>query len=764
MDLCVVVVSEIAKALKVTPRYVQKMAKKESWTYENKNGRGDKVFEVEKLPEDVKVALAICNKDREQERTAGPLSLPRDIRGDGGYRTAGPPSLPGGSGTGRSPFPTNGGDGRIAVGDPGLADWQNRIALARADLIRAYLAHKARAKVAGQSLVEAADTWVQGYNTGLILPQVYQILGPKARQTIEAWCKSFKTNNHDFVTIAPQWGNRKGQRKVTEEEFNTLLSFALHPNRLRISQAVRLTKVALQKRAAPSPSSEDTMRRVLIDFKGAHYDQWIFCREGEKALNDKCLPYIERDAGFLDVGEVLVADGHTLNFQILHPFTGKPCRMTMIAWYDWASCTVPGFEIMPTENVQCVAAGLRRAILKLGKMPKVAYLDNGKAFKAKIFTDQAIDFEEIGFYGMFARLGIETIFAWPYNAQSKPIERFFGTFSELERLLPTFTGTSIEDKPAHMLRNERLHKALHEKKYNGWVPTIEEAVKIIEGWFEEYGRRPHRGLKGLAPGDVFEAGKGPGVDEAALRHMMMSMEMKAVGRNGVSFMGRNYYDEALYGHKDRVVIRYDMEDLSRILIYDASGVKLICEARPVAAVHPVARISGNADDLALVKEGIRRKRGLKRATEQVARAWVADAPRLVDVTPSPRPSPIEGEGDGTTRRSFPTEGAKWTPRPASLPVRSIPMPQGEVERIEAAAAKLVVLQPRKKEPLYLSEADRYEALIEGEFKGEALELDDMAFMRYFEGTSLFQSLKDRFEMLKEYWVDVDSEAAVPPGD
>jgi putative transposase len=114
----------------------------------------------------------------------------------------------------------------------------------------------------------------------------------------------------------------------------------------------------------------------------------------------------------------------------------------------------------------------------LGKAPKVAYLDNGKAFKAKVFTDKNVDFEEAGFYGMFARLGIEAMFAWPYNAQSKVVERFFGTFNEVERLMPTYTGASIQDKPAHMMRNERLHKELHKKRYGAGCPRLTRRMPL----------------------------------------------------------------------------------------------------------------------------------------------------------------------------------------------------------------------------------------------------------------------------------------------
>lgn len=695
----------IARVIGLVKRSVLRRAEAEGWKYLDGANRKRRFF-IAHLPSDIRAALALT----ESEPQAG-LSLINNDR------------LP------------------VLVGSPELTKQQNRIALARADLVRLYINEKEKAKSNGRSKVLAADLFIKGYNTGDLYPRLFSTLGQVSRQSLDRWAKVFRDADFDYVALAPLWGNRKGDRKLTDGEFNVLLSFTLHPNRFRIAEAVRLTKRALEHRNIPSPSTEATLRRALLDFKKAHYDQWVFAREGEKALNDKCLPYLERGINLLDVGDVLVADGHVLNFQLLHPFTGKPCRMTMVAWYDWASCMMVGWEIMPTENVQCVASALRRAILTLGKMPKVAYLDNGKAFKSKVFTSKDIDFEAAGFYGMFARLGMETMFAWPYNAQSKPVERFFETFGEIERLMPTYVGTSIENKPAHILRNERLHKQIHEKKYGGWVPTIQEANRIIADWLTEFSGRPHRGLKGLCPGEIFTAGKGPGVDEVALRHMMMSIDVKSVHRNGIRFLGRNYYDEALYGCRDRVIVRYDFEDVSKVLVYTADE-KFLCEAKAVQAVHPVARLLGGPDDLAAVKEGIRQKRALKRRTETVARAWVANAPTLVAIPER-------------TSAETPAE-----PKTEARPGKVIPMPRGEAERIEAEAKKLTLLKPKEKEPdpVFMNEMDKYEFLHEREFRGGELSVDHLAFLRYFEKTKPYTEIRARIEFLREQWLLADTEA------
>ena len=57
------------------------------------------------------------------------------------------------------------------------------------------------------------------------------------------------------------------------------------------------------------------------------------------------------------------------------------------------------------------------------------YQDNNRAFKAKYFVNT--DFKETGFEGIYARLGIKTVFARPYNARAKVIERFSKSFKKV---------------------------------------------------------------------------------------------------------------------------------------------------------------------------------------------------------------------------------------------------------------------------------------------------------------------------------------------
>ena len=99
------------------------------------------------------------------------------------------------------------------------------------------------------------------------------------------------------------------------------------------------------------------------------------------------------------------------------PETGKATRMTLLLFFDGASNHPLGWEIMPTENTDCISAAFRRTCLVLGKFPRVVYLDNGRAFRAKFFKG-CPDFEQAGFLGLYKDLGCEVIHAWPYHGQS----------------------------------------------------------------------------------------------------------------------------------------------------------------------------------------------------------------------------------------------------------------------------------------------------------------------------------------------------------
>ncbi len=282
---------------------------------------------------------------------------------------------------------------------------------------------------------EADTVFLDLYNSGLYLPKAYNFIGSISIGTLHRWVRAFeKHESTECLQPKYKWSKQGEYNSILNDEMkNILLTLLLHPSKYNYGKAIKLTKEILIKRGYENLPSDISFKRFAEHFRKNNYAEWVLKREGMKAYHDKVEPYIERDISKIEVGDILVADGHVLNFQVINPFTGKPTRVTLVGFLDWKSTALVGYEIMMTENTQCIASALRNAIINLGMIPKVVYQDNGKAFKSRFF--QNVDFEEEGFNGVYANLNIHSVFAKPYNARAKVIERFFKEFQK--ELKPT---------------------------------------------------------------------------------------------------------------------------------------------------------------------------------------------------------------------------------------------------------------------------------------------------------------------------------------
>ena len=453
--------------------------------------------------------------------------------------------------------------------------------------------------------VDAIKEFVSVYNNMPNKNNQYENINNIAISTIMRWDRLLKENADNWKVLAPKYKSQPNKDKFSEKEKETVLKILLSPNQPNIGKAIKLTKHLLLQQGVTNLACEMTYRRFISKYKQEHYDMWIFAREGAKALRDKVIPYIERDILKLNVGDVLIGDGHRLAFEVINPFTGKPCRPTIAAYQDWKSGAMVGFEVMLEENTQCIASALRNSIIALGKYPKFVYQDNGKAYKADYFTAD----DDIS--GLFIKLGITPIFAKPYNAKAKPIERFFREMQDsFERILPSFVGSCIDNKPAYKKRNERFHKEIH----NNYIPTMDEVINYITRWMVNFHyAQPCPNVEGLSIGEVFDAGKGNGIDISTLDDLMMVNVIKNIGRNGIRFLKFDYYHESLYGLRTQVVIKYSLFDLSYIKVFTMSG-EFLCTAERLAPIHPLANYTGEAKDVEELKQRIKQQKELEKQT------------------------------------------------------------------------------------------------------------------------------------------------------
>ncbi len=717
---------EIAVLLGISPQAVWQRAKKEGWESRPRKGRGGgKEWLLSSMPESTRLAIRTA-----EERQA--LAVYED--------------------TTPAPF-----DGITVAGtvNPGLLDESRRLkALARDDLVRLYLDWQRK----HGKTVEQTESFVIAYLGG-VWPELLAKLGRKISwKTIERW-KLEQAKADSVLALVDRRGlAHRGRSNLTQNHMTIILGTVLNPNAPYISACVREVQKKCVATGLYEPS-DATIRRFVKAYTAECYDEWTFFREGKKAWNDKCAISILRDWDLVEVGDVVIADGHTLNFETLDPETGKPKRMTLLLFYDGASNCPIGWEVMATENTACISSAFRRACITLGKIPRVIYLDNGKAFRSKFFKGTS-DFQQAGILGLYESLGCSVIHAWPYHGQSKTIERFFGTFHEMEILTPSYTGNSIAAKPARMHRGETMHRKLYEKM-GGRPLTLEETHIAIAQWFGEYVHRPQyrSHLKGKTPREVFEMGIGPGVDVERLTLLMLQKEIRTITKDGIKLLGRLYWHEALSSRRHPVLVRYDNVFAPHtVLVYDLDG-HFLCEARDrehykiAYGVHPAASVLGTLEQQEDLSAAIQLKKGQERLAGANVKVMLDEV-----VLPEAR-----------KQVALQQQPAKILPMPQN---RETALSKEEEASIEAAKAQVCAEIDTKNssksnyapswKKRFRDEMERYEYLffvIHEE--GQQLDEKDAIWASKYEKSTFFQDhLKPRYDQLLELFEFRKSASAI----
>lgn len=483
---------------------------------------------------------------------------------------------------------------------------------------------------------EADTTFLELYNSGLYLPKAYNFIGSISIGTLHRWVRAFeKHESTECLQPKYKWSKQGEYNSILNDEMrNILLTLLLHPSKYNYGKAIKLTKEILRKRGYEELPCDLSFKRFAENFRKNNYAEWVLRREGMKAYHDKVEPYIERDISKIEVGDILVADGHVLNFQVINPFTGRPTRATLVGFLDWKSTALVGYEIMMTESTQCIASALRNSIINLGMIPKVVYQDNGKAFKSRFF--QNTDFEEDLFNGVYANLNIHTVFAKPYNARAKVIERFFREFQEeFEKGMPSYIGTCIEDKPAWLKRGEKLHEEWHKKLTNNHIPTVQETIKYINGWIKFHNQNLCPNDRSKTIQEMLDSVQKQNINPQVLDDLMMKTECRTINRHGITFLNMHYRSEAIIGIRDKVNIRYSLFDLSKIHVYSTKG-EFLCIAHRVQKVHPMARVLGTVKDMEEYKYQYQKQQKLKnKLVKQIKKTFPKEELQVLEIEPEP---------------------------------------------------------------------------------------------------------------------------------
>lgn len=458
---------------------------------------------------------------------------------------------------------------------------------------------------------------------------------PERRISIDTLYRKWKAvKENDLKGLVDQRGKwRKGKSSIDETVWQAFLYYYLDEAQHPIQKCLEYTKMWAQELRpdlyADIPSYSAFYRKLASVPEGVK----VLGREGHKAYNDRCAPYIRRIYDDMASNEWWIADNHTFDVMVKDK-DGKLHRPYLTAFLDARSGIFTGFYVTYNPSSEATLIALRRGILEYG-IPDNIYVDNGREFltfdigglghRKKKPKDGMELFEPPG---VFKRLGINMTNAIVRNAKAKIIERRFRDVKDsLSRLFNTYTGGNVVEKP------ERLKTVLKKDA----IYTDDEFNEYVEAVIKYYfNMMPYNGAveadKGKAKQDIFNEylyKKRTASEEDLNLMLMRSGRPQKVGRRGVHLDiagGRIDYWNDEFVHLmfgKQVYFRYDPDNLSQIRIYDLEDRYLMS----VPADNQAVLSYGASKEE--VKTAMAKTRRLEKIAEEYKRnAVIAEADRI----------------------------------------------------------------------------------------------------------------------------------------
>lgn len=365
-------------------------------------------------------------------------------------------------------------------------------------------------------------------------------------KTVRRWQRKFEKTG--IVGLARKRRPDKHRRRSVSLEMQRLIEalYLEHGNR-SVRNVYRLIKAYAEKSDIPVPSYS-----TVYDICQAIPATVVtLARDGERDWRNQFEPILRFESS--RPNECWQMDHCKLDLLAVdetgESILGRPWLTVVLDTY---SRVVVGYYLsLTTPSSLSVCFALRRAILPkptelwpVCGLPERLHIDRGRDFTSKHLAQVAAD------------LGIRLSFATPYLPWAKgKIERFFNTLNkQLWCELPGYVGANVEERP-HPVRPQL---------------TIFEVEQFLLGFvLHRYHHAVHSTTGELPLRRWQQAGFVPRVPtERELDLLLMMSVDRIVQRQGIRFYHLDYWSHelvALIGQ--HVMVRYDPEDISEIVIY-----------------------------------------------------------------------------------------------------------------------------------------------------------------------------------------------------
>lgn len=447
----------------------------------------------------------------------------------------------------------------------------------------------------GKPKGEALETFCRLHNKKKtrLAPWVYEAEPKLALHQLRSWERAVRV--HGAGALIDRRGRPKGTSKLARDRDLAVFVTAEIAARPHLSATGVLDAVrAKLRRELPLR----TLQAFISDLRSQHAPMMKALNDPDRYRSHHKPAFGSRNAGSLRLNQLWEIDA-TRGDAMCLTHDGSRRRFTLTAVIDVRSRRA--MVLVSSEpKAAATQALLRRAIVTWG-FPETLKADNGKEF-----INRAVE--------RFCRDAVITLKPCrPFSPEEKPhIERFFGTLNrDLFEKLPGYVGHNVAQRQAIEHRRSFAHRFGEEAQLVLETALSPEGLQArIDAWLNDvYERRPHDGdgMNGATPADVGLALAGDAralTNPRALDMLLFpapdSSGIRVVVKSGVRVGNAFYVAPELGAHMgDRVFVRLDPHDASRIVVYSHDGSAFLCVAEDKTGIPPerLMRIAREAQAL-----------------------------------------------------------------------------------------------------------------------------------------------------------------------
>lgn len=435
-------------------------------------------------------------------------------------------------------------------------------------------------------------------------------------------------NAYDAGGLAGLMPNPRPSRgtKISETDYNRFKDLYLTRDRRSARECWRRVYGAAQEEGRDVEDFPVAQTFVNAVKRTEGEDLVTYMRKGPDAFYQKGSPHTHRDWSQVAAGDVWFSDHRLFDVFVLDTSTGEVGRPWFTPWMDARSTKFLSWDVyMEHPNSGRIHVSFKRAVEEYG-IPKAAYIDNGKDYRALDFAGGrnkkkvAPEVDEERSRNVLDLMGVEPVFAKPYNARAKTVERKFQFFIEnLEKFSRGYAGQDAKRRPEITERRRKAsgrHPDAAEEM--DFLCTLEEFRERVDEWAQRINRIPSDGriLGGHSPKEIFYAKRGE-VRHIEPKHLgilcLRTSGERQIRRCEWHDRELDIYYHAEWMYESRVqgttaFARRDPQDPEQAWIFNAEDGSLMGVAERKEEVHPMAATLGDEEDQEELEEQLRLQR------------------------------------------------------------------------------------------------------------------------------------------------------------